>query len=60
MPKTSTETGVLTANLPDCFLPKSRVDETFLADILVKKFADHLPLYRIHKILARDGINVSR
>ena len=32
----------------------------FLADILVRKFDDHLPLYRQSEILARDGLRLSR
>lgn len=54
------ENGILTAPLPDSFLPKSRADESFLAEIITKKFADHLPLYRIAEILKREGIGISR
>lgn len=54
------EQAVLAADLPDSLLPRSKVDESFLADILVKKFADHLPLYRQSEMLAREGINVTR
>ena len=31
----------------------------FLADILVKKFADHLPLYRQSEMFAREGITIN-
>ena len=41
------ENGILTADLPDSLLPKCRADESLLAEIITKKFADHLPLYRI-------------
>ena len=54
------EKTILTADLPDSLLPRSKADESLLADILVKKFADHLPLYRQSEILAREGINISR
>ena len=54
------EKGVQTAELPESLLPKCRADDSFLADILVKKFADHLPLYRISEILSREGIEISR
>jgi transposase len=54
------EKGVQTAELPESLLPKCRADNSFLADILVKKFADHLPLYRISEILSREGIEISR
>src|ERR1700722_9411161 len=54
------ENGVLTAPLPDSLLPKCRADESLLAEIITKKFADHLPLYRIAEILKREGILISR
>lgn len=54
------ELGVFTADLPETILPKCRADNSFLADILVKKFADHLPLYRISEMLERIGIGISR
>ena len=54
------ENGILTADLPDCLLPKCRADESLLAEIITKKFADHLPLYRIAEILKREGIGISR
>lgn len=54
------ENGVLTASLPDTLLPKCRADESFLAEIITKKFADHLPLYRIAEGMQREGIKISR
>ena len=54
------ETGVLTAPLPEALLPKCRADESLLAEIITKKFADHLPLYRIAEIFKREGISISR
>ena len=38
----------------------SIVDVSFLADLLVNKFAWHLPLYRQHQMLAAAGITVNR
>ena len=52
--------GVAVRELPDSILPRCRADESLLADILVKKFADHLPLYRICEGLAREDIKISR
>lgn len=52
--------GILTAELPDSLLTRCQADESLLADILVKKFCDHLPLNRQSEILAREGIKVSR
>jgi transposase len=54
------ENGIVTADLPDSLLPKCRADESLLAEIITKKFADHLPLYRIAEILKREGIMISR
>src|SRR5690606_19917420 len=41
-------------------IPKCRADESLLADIITKKFADHLPLYRIAEGMERDSIHISR
>lgn len=54
------EEGVKIAELPETLLTRCIADESLLADILVKKFADHLPLNRMSEILARQGIFVSR
>ena len=54
------EAGVMTALMPDAIIPKCRADESLLAEIAVKKFADHLPLYRIAEMFGRDGIVISR
>ena len=52
--------GILTALLPESLLTRCQADESLLADIVTKKFADHLPLYRISEIFARQGIEISR
>jgi transposase len=54
------EEGVLTATLPETLLDRCQADDSLLADILVKKFGDHLPLYRQAEIISREGINISR
>jgi transposase len=54
------DAGVLIADLPDSIIPKCRADESFLAEVATRKFADHLPLYRISEILNRNGIQISR
>lgn len=54
------DAGVMIALLPDTLLERCFADESFLADLLVKKFADHLPLYRQREILSREGILISR
>jgi len=52
--------GIITAALPESLLIRCQADESLLADILVKKFGDHLPLYRQSEIMAREGIQISR
>lgn len=54
------EAGILTAELPDSIIPKCRADESFLAAVLTQKFADHMPLYRISEMFARNGVKISR
>ena len=54
------EKGVIIAPMPDSLLPKCRADESLLADIITRKFVDHLPLYRIGESFSRDGIIISR
>lgn len=52
--------GINIAPLPEGIFERCRADESFLADILVKKYVDHLPLYRIQEGLSREGILISR
>jgi len=54
------EGGILTADLPNSIRPKCRAEASFLAEVLTKKFADHLPLYRISEIIKREGVGISR
>lgn len=52
--------GILTAELPESLLNRCQADESLLASIVVKKFADHLPLSRQSEIMAREGIHISK
>ncbi|MGA8259620.1 MAG: IS66 family transposase, partial [Arenicellales bacterium] len=55
------DTGALvTAPAPANVLEGSVVDVSFLAGMLVDKFAYHLPLYRQHQRLGESGIDVAR
>jgi len=54
------ENGILTADLPDSLLSKCRADESLLAEIITKKFGDHMPLYRMAEVMDREGIKISR
>lgn len=52
--------GIRIADMPSSIIPKCRVDESILADIITKKYADHLPLYRIAEDFTRHDIGISR
>lgn len=54
------EQGVMIAPMPDTLLPKCRADESLLAEIVTRKFVDHLPLYRVAEGFLRDGIFIGR
>ena len=41
-------------------IPGSRIDESLLAEILVNKYANHLPLYRLCQMFGREGLEISR
>lgn len=58
--KGNPDKGVLIADLPSSLLGRCFVDESFLADIMVKKYCDHLPFYRQSEMLAREGISIGR
>lgn len=58
-PKGGEET-IVTAPVVESLLSRCKADESFLADVLVKKFCDHLPLYRQSEMLSRDNIGISR
>ena len=52
--------GVLCAEAPELPIPKGMAGPGFLADTLVRRFEDHLPLNRLEKIYARDGLELAR
>jgi len=59
LPKES-EGGILVAPLPESLLTRCQADESLLADVITKKFGDHLPLYRQQEMLSREGVTISR
>jgi transposase len=54
------EAGVSIPPVQDSIIPKCRADESLLAEIVTRKYADHLPLYRLSEIFSRDGVQISR
>ena len=51
---------ISSASGPGSVIEGSRADVSFVAGLLVDKFAYHLPLYRQHQRLGASGIEVSR
>ena len=54
------EQGIKIAPRPDQILPKSIAHSSVIADVVVRKFVDGLPLYRQEVIYNRDNIDLSR
>jgi len=53
------ETKIVTAKLPKLPIPKSYAGASLLSHIIVSKFVDHLPFFRIAKILKRQKIDIA-
>jgi transposase len=56
----SGEVGVITAPMPDHPIERCKADVGLLSQIIVSKFADHLPLYRQDGIFEREGVIIPR
>ena len=54
------EEGVTQAPSPAWLIEGALPTEALLAHVLVSKFSDHLPLYRLSRIFARSGIDLHR
>ena len=55
------EAGVATAPVPLKIIEKGKASDRIVVDVLVGKYADHLPLYRQEAIFERDcGVRFSR
>lgn len=52
--------GVVTAELPARLIEKGRPGPGLLAQILVSKYSDHLPLHRQEAIFERQGLRIAR
>ncbi len=51
---------ILQAPAPSRPIPKGLAGPGLLAQVLVSKYADHLPLYRQSEIYAREGVSLER
>lgn len=54
------EAGVIIAELPSQPIPKGNAGASLLSFILICKFIDHLPLYRIIQIFKRQQLKISK
>ncbi len=59
-PAGAEEQGVVVAPAPERLVPRCLADESLLAHVVVSKYADHLPAYRLEGILKRSGLDISR
>lgn len=51
--------AIIIARMPSRAIEKGLAHESLLADILVSKYVNHLPLYRQAKIFSREGVQVA-
>jgi len=51
--------GIIIAPMPDRPLPKAIAGPGLLAQIIIDKYADHLPLYRQMERFKREGVNIA-
>jgi transposase len=58
--KDSSQEGkaVLIAPIPSRTVKRGLFDESLLAFLVISKYIDHLPLYRLKKIFEREGVNI--
>ena len=54
------ETEVLQAASPELPIERGLAGPGFLADTIVRRWQDHLPLNRLEKIYAREGLEIAR
>jgi transposase len=54
------EAAVVQAPAPDRPIDGGMATEALLAQILIGKYSDHLPLYRQSQIFARQGVTLDR
>lgn len=60
VPLSDTNSTVVTASLPERILEKSMFGEGVVAQILVDKYCDHLPLHRQLQRFKRAGIDIAQ
>jgi transposase len=54
------ETEIVVAAPPELPIERGLAGPAFLADTIVRRWQDHLPLYRLEQIYAREGLELAR
>ena len=54
------EQGIIIASLPSLPIPKGNASASLLTFVLISKFVDHLPLYRLLQIFKRQDLVISK
>jgi transposase len=54
------ETQIFVAPPPELPIPRGLCGPAFLADTIVRRWQDHLPLYRLEQVYAREGLELAR
>ncbi len=57
---TDEDSGVIIAELPPRLVDKGMAGPGLLADVVVNKYCDHLPLYRQQQRFRREGIEIAK
>ncbi len=60
VPVSETNSTIITASLPNRIVEKSMAGEGLLAQIIVDKYVDHLPLHRQLQRFARAGVTIAQ
>jgi transposase len=50
---------IMVADLPSLPLPRSNASASLLSYIIISKYVDHLPFYRLAKIFKRNGVEIA-
>ncbi len=56
----NTDSTVITASLPGRIMEKCMASESLMAQIIVDKYVDHMPLHRQSQRLQRGGVNIAQ
>ena len=51
---------IVQANAPSRPIPRGMAGASLLTHVLVSKYCDHTPLYRLSQIFGRDGVHIER